>query len=55
MQTGKILRWQAATGAQVRIDDGVQTGGEVSPFMTQWIAKVIAWGATRQEAARGIG
>ncbi|HNI62428.1 MAG TPA: acetyl/propionyl/methylcrotonyl-CoA carboxylase subunit alpha [Agitococcus sp.] len=51
-QTGKILRWQAATGAQVRIDDGVQTGGEVSPFYDPMIAKVIAWGATRQEAAR---
>lgn len=51
-QTGKILRWQAATGTQVRIDDGVQTGGEVSPFYDPMIAKVIAWGATRTEAAR---
>ena len=51
-QTGKILSWQPATGSQVRIDDGVRTGGEVSPFYDPMIAKVIAWGATRSEAAR---
>ncbi len=51
-QTGKILSWLPATGAQVRIDDGVRTGGEVSPFYDPMIAKVIAWGATRTEAAR---
>lgn len=51
-QTGKILSWQPATGAQVRIDDGVRTGGEVSPFYDPMIAKVITWGATRSEAAR---
>ncbi len=51
-QTGTILSWQPATGAQVRIDDGVRTGGEVSPFYDPMIAKVIAWGATRTEAAR---
>ena len=51
-QTGQILSWQPATGAQVRIDDGVRTGGEVSPFYDPMIAKVIAWGATRTEAAR---
>ena len=51
-QTGQILSWLPATGAQVRIDDGVRTGGEVSPFYDPMIAKVIAWGATRTEAAR---
>lgn len=51
-QTGKILSWQPATGAQVRVDDGVRAGGEVSPFYDPMIAKVIAWGATRTEATR---
>ena len=51
-QTGPILSWQPASGAQGRIDDGVRTGGEVSPFYDPMIAKVIAWGSTRTEAAR---
>ena len=51
-QTGPTLSWQPATGAQVRIDDGVRSGGEVSPFYDPMIAKVIAWGSTRTEAAR---
>ena len=35
----------------VRIDDGVYEGGEVSMFYDPMIAKLITWGATRDEAA----
>ncbi len=34
----------------VRVDTGVETGGEVTPFYDPMIAKVIAHGATRAEA-----
>ena len=35
----------------VRVDDGVQEGGEVSMFYDPMIAKLITWGKTRDEAA----
>ena len=35
----------------VRVDDGVQEGGEVSMFYDPMIAKLITWGQTRDEAA----
>ena len=35
----------------VRIDDGVQEGGEVSMFYDPMIAKLVTWGETRDEAA----
>ncbi|OEY94334.1 3-methylcrotonyl-CoA carboxylase [Acinetobacter proteolyticus] len=55
-QTGKVLRWQAA-GADgslpnVRIDDGMLEHGEISPFYDPMVAKVIAYGKTRQDAIR---
>jgi propionyl-CoA carboxylase alpha chain len=35
----------------VRVDDGVYEGGEVSMFYDPMIAKLVTWGATRNEAA----
>jgi propionyl-CoA carboxylase alpha chain len=35
----------------VRVDDGVMDGGEVSMFYDPMIAKLVTWGATRDEAA----
>ncbi|WP_298200230.1 acetyl/propionyl/methylcrotonyl-CoA carboxylase subunit alpha [Novosphingobium sp.] len=35
----------------VRVDDGVYEGGEVSMFYDPMIAKLVTWGATRDEAA----
>jgi propionyl-CoA carboxylase alpha chain len=35
----------------VRVDDGVAEGGEVSMFYDPMIAKLVTWGATRDEAA----
>ncbi len=39
----------------VRVDSAVEEGGEVSPFYDPMIAKVIASGATRAEAAARLG
>ncbi|MCH7314606.1 acetyl/propionyl/methylcrotonyl-CoA carboxylase subunit alpha [Acinetobacter sp. ANC 3882] len=55
-QTGKVLRWQPA-GADgmlphVRIDHGMLEQGEISPFYDPMVAKVIAYGKTRQDAIR---
>ena len=52
--TGPIDLWQPAAGPSIRIDSGITTGGEVSPFYDPMIAKVIAHGATRDEARRRL-
>jgi len=48
--TGKIvaLRFPAQTG--LRVDAGVEAGSDVTPFYDPMIAKLIAHGATRNEA-----
>jgi propionyl-CoA carboxylase alpha chain len=38
-------------GPGIRVDTGVQTGSEVSPFYDSMVAKVIAWSETRSAAA----
>ncbi|CAM3546282.1 acetyl/propionyl/methylcrotonyl-CoA carboxylase subunit alpha [Parendozoicomonas haliclonae] len=53
-QTGLIQQWQPATGAGVRVDDGIVSGQEVTPFYDPMLAKVIAWGADREEARRRL-
>ncbi|MCH7306541.1 acetyl/propionyl/methylcrotonyl-CoA carboxylase subunit alpha [Acinetobacter sp. NIPH 1852] len=51
-QTGKVLRWQPAELPNVRIDHGMLEQGEISPFYDPMVAKVIAYGKTRQDAVR---
>ncbi|MBV8188931.1 MAG: acetyl-CoA carboxylase biotin carboxylase subunit [Alphaproteobacteria bacterium] len=49
-QTGRVDVWQPASGPGVRIDHSVKEGLIISPFYDPMIAKVIAHGATREEA-----
>ncbi|PJG65563.1 acetyl/propionyl/methylcrotonyl-CoA carboxylase subunit alpha [Acinetobacter seifertii] len=51
-QTGKVLRWQPTTLPNVRIDHGMLAADEVSPFYDPMVAKVIAYGKTREDAIR---
>ncbi|EPF6070916.1 ATP-grasp domain protein [Acinetobacter sp. 1130196] len=51
-QTGKVLRWKPATLPNVRIDHGMLATNEVSPFYDPMVAKVIAYGKTREDAIR---
>ena len=46
---GDVFRLRGVDG--VRVDDGVQEGGEVSMFYDPMIAKLVTWGANRDEAA----
>ncbi len=44
--------WSEIRGVDgIRVDDGVEEGGEVSMFYDPMIAKLITWGETRDEAA----
>jgi acetyl/propionyl-CoA carboxylase alpha subunit/acetyl-CoA carboxylase carboxyltransferase component len=47
---GRIARFDPALGPRVRVDSGVAVGTTVPPDFDSLIAKVIATGATREEA-----
>jgi geranyl-CoA carboxylase alpha subunit len=47
-QAGRTVMWQPAEG--VRTDYALHSGAEISPFYDSMIAKVIAHGATRDQA-----
>ncbi len=47
---GVIERFRILTGPGVRIDTGVEEGDSVPPEFDSMIAKIIAYGRTRQEA-----
>lgn len=51
-QTGQVLCWKPANLPHVRIDHGMLTTDEVSPFYDPMVAKVIAYGKTREDAIR---
>jgi geranyl-CoA carboxylase alpha subunit len=51
-QTGTLLRWQVP--ANVRVDAGVDTGTEITSHYDPLLAKVIAHGATRDEARQKL-
>ena len=47
---GLIERLQMPAGPWVRVDTGLESGSEVTPFYDSMLAKVIVWGADRTEA-----
>ena len=47
---GKIGAYREPTGPGVRVDSGVQAGGEVSPMYDPMVAKLIVWDADREQA-----
>ena len=53
-QTGRVLRWEPALLDGIRIDHGLLEGQAISPFYDPMLAKVIAYGATRDEARRKL-
>ncbi|MGB0589516.1 MAG: biotin carboxylase N-terminal domain-containing protein [Myxococcota bacterium] len=52
--TGTLLDWHIPVTTGVRVDSGVMTGGEVSVHYDPMLAKVIAYGATREAATRRL-
>ena len=52
--TGRIALWHPPAGAGVRVDAGIETGLEISPFYDAMVAKIIAWGASREIARKRL-
>jgi geranyl-CoA carboxylase alpha subunit len=52
--TGSIDLWSAPSGEGVRVDAGIDTGLAVSPFYDAMVAKIMAWGETRDVARRRL-
>jgi len=53
-RTGSILVWDAAATDGIRVDTGVQSGTEISRYYDSMIAKIIAHGATREDARKSL-
>lgn len=51
---GRIDLWAPASAQGLRIDDGVCSGQEISPYYDPMVAKVIAWGQDREVARRRL-
>ena len=52
-QTGRVLGWQPQLSS-IRIDHGLQEGGEVTPYYDAMVAKFIAHGVDRADAVRRL-
>jgi len=53
-QSGKLAAWRAPSAVGIRVDHGLACGQVVSPCYDPLLAKVIAHGATREEARRKL-
>ncbi len=49
---GKIGAYLEPRGPGVRVDSGVEAGGEVSPMYDPMVAKLIVWDADREQATK---
>ena len=47
---GKVGAYKEPTGPGVRVDSGLEAGGEVSPMYDPMVSKLIVWDADRQQA-----
>ena len=53
-QTGRVLHWRPRGGEGVRVDSGISEGQQVSAHYDPMLAKVITWGADREQARRKL-
>ena len=52
--TGIISRYTAPRGRNIRVDSGIEAGSTVGIYYDSLLAKVAAWGETREEARRSL-
>jgi len=53
-QSGDLAVWQPPAGDGIRVDHGLLQGQAITPFYDPMIAKIVAHGATRDEARRRL-
>ena len=53
-KTGRVTAWEPALQPGTRIDHGLYEGQSISPFYDPMLGKLIAHGATRDEARRKL-
>lgn len=51
---GTLIEWVPATGEGLRVDHGLESGQEITPFYDPMIAKIIAHGETRDVAIKRL-
>ncbi len=49
---GRIIEMDIPQGPGVRMDEGVRTGQEVTPYYDPMLGKLVTWGNNREEALR---
>ena len=52
--TGKVLFWKTLDNSNIRVDTGINTGAEISPYYDPMIAKIVATGSDRAEALQRL-
>lgn len=52
--TGRLACFDVPSHESVRVDSGVETGDRISPFYDAMMAKIIGFGATRDDARRSL-
>lgn len=50
--TGRIAHLHLPSGPGVRWDGGIESGSEIGPYYDPMLAKLIVWGADREQAVR---
>jgi geranyl-CoA carboxylase alpha subunit len=53
-QAGHVLLWEPPAGDGVRVDHGLRSGLEITPYYDPMIAKIVAFGEARDEARRRL-
>jgi geranyl-CoA carboxylase alpha subunit len=53
-QTGTIVSWEFPQRDGLRVDHGIANGWEVTPYYDPMLAKIIAWGDSREIACRKL-
>jgi len=48
--TGMVTRYALPRGKNIRVDSGIEAGSAISIYYDSLLAKVVAWGADREEA-----
>ena len=47
---GPVVLWSPPSGIGIRVDDGIRSGQDISPFYDPMVAKIIATGPNRETA-----